>query len=295
MWVPLFACPECERPLGAGAPVTCDCGRAYELRQGIHGFLSEPRRAAAEAFARQYRHVRVGDGHQAVTTAFWHELPDVPKTHDPAREWRIRRESYERLLASVVEPGPRRVLDLGAGCGWLASRLASRGHSVVALDRLDDEADGAFLGRQGGPSFVAVQGDFEALPFAPGQFDVVVFNASLHYARDPQDTLGLAARMLHGDGTLVVMDSPTFDRDADGESMMATQMAALRTVHDLADVVRPGIGYLTFQGLGRAAERLKRQPTFFPSRGPLAWRLRRPLARRRLGREPATFGVWVAR
>jgi SAM-dependent methyltransferase len=274
--------------------VTCGCGCAFEQHQGIHGFLTEGRRSAAAAFSRQYQRVRQSDGHRALMEAFWHELPAVPKTHDATSEWRIRRESYDRLLATVVGPRRHRVLDLGAGSGWLAARLASRGHDVVALDRLDDEADGAFLGRQRQWPFVAVQGDFEALPFAPGQFDVVVFNASLHYARDPEKTLGNAARMLTPGGALVVMDSPTFDRDADGESMVAAQMAALVDANDLGELVRPGIGYLTFPGLHRAADGLRRQDRFFPSRGPVAWRLRRPLARRRLGRPPATFGVWVA-
>jgi SAM-dependent methyltransferase len=275
--------------------VTCGCGLVYERDHGIHDFLSEPRRAAAEAFARQYRRVRERDGHHQLIARFWHELPDIPKAHDPAREWRVRRESFSRLLHSVLGTGRRRVLDLGAGCGWLSSRLAQQGHDVVALDRLDDEADGAFLERQDRPSFVAVRGDFEALPFEPGQFDIVVFNASLHYARDADDALDRAAQMLNAQGSLVVMDSPTFACIDDGESMVATQMAALKAVHDLADVVRPGAGYLTFQGLRRTAERLNRQARFFPSRGPLTWRLRRPLARRQLGREPATFGVWVAR
>src|SRR5262245_9466196 len=144
MWVPLFVCPECERPLGAGAPVTCGCGRVYEQHQGIHGFLTEGRRAASETFSRQYQRVRHGDGHHALTAALWHELPEVPKTCDASHEWRIRRESYDRLLASVLGPRPRRVLDLGAGSGWLSARLAGQAHQVVALDRLDDEGDGAF-------------------------------------------------------------------------------------------------------------------------------------------------------
>jgi 2-polyprenyl-3-methyl-5-hydroxy-6-metoxy-1,4-benzoquinol methylase len=275
--------------------VTCNCGLVYERYRGIHDFFGEPRRAAAQAFSRQYRRVRASDGHQQLIARFWHELPDVPKAQDPGHEWHVRRESYNRFVALVLRVGPQRVLDLGAGCGWLSSRLARQGHDVVALDRLDDDADGALLARQDRPPFVAVRGDFEALPFEPGQFDVVVFNASLHYARQAEDVLGRAAQMLKPRGTLVVMDSPTFVRSSDGESMVATQMAAVGAVHDLADVVRPGIGYLTFANLDRAAERLRRQASFYPSHGPLAWRLRRPLARRQLGREPATFGVWVAR
>jgi SAM-dependent methyltransferase len=295
MWVPLFACPECGRQLGAGAPVTCGCGLRYERHHGIHDFLSESRRTAVQAFSQQYRRVRERDGHHQLIDRFWHELPDVPKAYDPAREWRVRRESYNRFLGSVLGARRQRVLDLGAGCGWLSARLARQGHDVVALDRLDDDADGALLARQDGPPFVAVCGDFEALPFEPGQFDVVVFNASLHYARDAEGALGRAALMLKQGGTLVVMDSPTFACSSDGEAMVATQMSVLGAAHELADMVRPGIGYLTFPDLGRAAERLKRQSRFYASRGPLAWRLRRPLARRQLGREPATFGVWVAR
>jgi hypothetical protein len=56
-----------------------------------------------------------------------------------------------------------------------------------------------------------------------------------------------------------------------------------------------GIGYLTFATLAAIAERLQLQPEFVPSRGSLSWRLRRGLARVRLRRAPAAFGLWVAR
>ena len=34
-------------------------------------------------------------------------------------------------------------------------------------------------------AFTAVQADFEVLPFEAGQFDLVVFDAALHYANGP--------------------------------------------------------------------------------------------------------------
>jgi hypothetical protein len=52
---------------------------------------------------------------------------------------------------------------------------------------------------------------------------------------------------------------------------------------------------LTFDLLTRAASALGLRAEFFPSRGPLGWRVRRELGRIRLGRAPAAFGVWVAR
>jgi hypothetical protein len=62
----------------------------------------------------------------------------------------------------------------------------------------------------------------------------------------------------------------------------------------LTDVVPQGSGYLTFARLAAFAEQLQLRPEFLPSRGPLRWRLRRHLARVRLRRAPAAFGLWVA-
>jgi hypothetical protein len=59
-------------------------------------------------------------------------------------------------------------------------------------------------------------------------------------------------------------------------------------------VIRPGVGFLTFADLDRVATDLGLRARFFPSRGPVGWRLRRHLARFRLRRAPAAFGVWVA-
>jgi hypothetical protein len=62
-----------------------------------------------------------------------------------------------------------------------------------------------------------------------------------------------------------------------------------------SNVVQPGEGYLTFARLALTAEKLALRAQFVPSRGPLGWRLRRSVARVRLRRAPAAFGLWVAR
>ena len=53
-----------------------------------------------------------------------------------------------------------------------------------------------------------VQGSLEFPPFRPASLALVVFNASLHYARDLAATLRRAAEVMHPEGRLVVMDSP---------------------------------------------------------------------------------------
>ena len=101
--------------------------------------------------------------------------------------------------------------------------------------------------------------------------------------------------MLAPDGTLVVMDSPMFVADRDGAAMVDDSVRRIAGDLGLHEVVRPGCGYLTFSVLDATASTLRLAPAFVPSRGPFAWRVRRRLAGMRIGRQPAEFGLWMAR
>jgi len=269
----------------------------FELRDGIWRCLTPARAAQLEQFVRQYRVVREHDGYRAPEADYYRRLPTVSAGDPQARSWQIRRETYHHLLGHVLAAGPLplHILDLGAGSGWLSHRLASLGHRAVAVDAVDDSVDGLGAARHYVTKFALVQADFDALPFAPGQFDLVVFNGSLHYAADTSATLEHAHRMLAPGGALVVMDSPMFRADRDGSAMVGDLLRRFTVDCGLTDAVQHGIGYLTFTMLTGIAERLRLRPQFVPSRGPLGWRLRRHLARVRLRRSPAAFGLWVAR
>jgi SAM-dependent methyltransferase len=294
-----FACPQCRLRLEAATPVmTCKrCGRAYEYRDGIHRFLPVDDLGLGD-FHQQYRQVRDRDGSRADTAAR-RGLPQVDASDPRADHWAIRRCSVERLRAALrgmrSRAGHRlRVADLGAGNGWLSSRLAAEDVDPFAVDRLDDDLDGLGACREDADRVVCVQADFNALPFTDGAFDAVVLNGSLHYSADPAATLAEARRVLSSGGALVVMDSPMFSRERDGEAMVATQLQRIADEHGIPLPVRPGVGFLTFAALDTAASALGMEGRFFPSRGPLGWRLRREIGRLRLGRAPAAFGVWVA-
>jgi SAM-dependent methyltransferase len=270
---------------------------AFELRDDIWRCLTPERAAQLEQFVRQYRVVREHDGYRAPEAEYYRRLPTVAAGDPQARSWQVRRETYHHLLGHVLAAGPLplHILDLGAGSGWLSHRLASLGHRAVAVDAVDDSVDGLGAARHYVTKFALVQADFDALPFAPGQFDLVVFNGSLHYAADTSATLEHAHRMLASGGALVVMDSPMFLADRDGSAMVVDMLRRFTDDCGLTDAEPHGVGYLTFTMLTGIAERLRLRPQFVPSRGPLGWRLRRQLARVRLGRSPAAFGLWVAR
>jgi SAM-dependent methyltransferase len=300
MWLPRFACPECREPVVEdinSAFVCASCGLRFERRDGIYRFLSRSRSEDAAPFVRQYRAVRERDGYRETAPEYYRMLPVVTPNDPRAAEWRIRRESYAHLQHRAlpgVWQGPIRALDLGAGSGWLSHRLASYGHRAVAVDRLDDEVDGLGACRHYPVSFVAVEADFDALPFDASQFEVVILNSSLHYSSEPVATLSEAKRMLTPGGALVVMDSPMFSNVRDGRAMVDAQLCRFSSNYGVTDVVRGGVGFLTFGDLDRAATTLGLRGRFFPSRGPIRWRVGRQMARLRLRRAPAAFGVWVA-
>jgi SAM-dependent methyltransferase len=300
MWVPRFACPACAADLGPASTdrVACAaCRRGFERHAGVWRFLSAERAAQLERFVRQYRVVRERDGCRSPEAEYYRRLPTVAARDPQAGQWQVRRETYHHLLGHVLAAGPLplHVLDLGAGSGWLSHRLASLGHRPVAVDAIDDHVDGLGAARHYPTPFPLVQADFDAPPFAAGQFDLVIFNGSLHYAPDTAATLERAHRMLAPGGALVVMDSPMFRADRDGSAMVGDRLRQFATDCGLTDAVQQGIGYLTFTMLAAIAQRLQLRADFVPSRGPLGWRLRRHLARVRLRRAPAAFGLWVAR
>ena len=76
--------------------------------------------------------------------------------------------------------------------------------------------------------------------------------------------------------------------------MVSQQLRRMEVEHGISGAVRPGHGFLTFDSLEGAGRSLGLRARFFPSRGPLAWRVGRQVARITLGRPPAAFGVWVA-
>jgi SAM-dependent methyltransferase len=255
------------------------------------------RRDRLEAFARQYRTIREKEGRRSGTPDYYRMLPSVPSDDPYASDWCVRRESYRHLLRRVLATArqPSSILDLGAGSAWLCHRLATLGHHVVAVDAIDDESDGLGVVRLYGTPIVAIHADFDALPLASGQFDVVVFNSSLHYAPDIAGSLARARRMLGPGGALAVMDSPMFRAERDGAAMVEQSTRQFTIDFGVSDFCPPGTGFLTFASLFATARAMDMRAEFVPSRGPLGWRVRRQFARVRLGRAPAAFGLWVAR
>jgi SAM-dependent methyltransferase len=223
-----------------------------------------------------------------------------------AQQWQVRARSYERFLAAVVEPlahalaRPLTVLDLGAGNGWLCYRLSRLGHRTVALDWRSDAVDGLGAGtpyaRHLTAPLVRVAASFEALPVRRA-FDVVVFNAAIHYTVSLADTIAEAARATLPGGRVAIVDSPFYRRAADGDRMVAEKREYARREwgeRASALLALPAIEYLTADRLAQASAPAgltwHRHRVWYP-----LWYELRPLsALVRRHRPPSRFDVWEA-
>lgn len=111
---------------------------------------------------------------------------------------------YDRRLDACVPETARSVLDVGCGDGFLSARLARRVPRVVGLD-----TDAAVLERARArfpDAKVSWQrGDVLTHPFAPGSFDAVVSNATLHHLPDAEVALRRMAGLVRPGGTLAVV------------------------------------------------------------------------------------------
>lgn len=262
--------------------------------------------SSAQRFRRAYGAHRADEGRGSGGTAELLALPYL-RTGTHRRPWQVRTRTFEQFVKAVVIPHaravgrPLHVLDAGAGNGWLCYRLTRMGHEAVALDIRDDDVDGlgaaAGYGEELAPMFTRVVGGFEALPLRAGAFDIVVFNASLHYAQSLSAVLDEAARAARQGGRIVVLDSPFYAAEAEGAAMAAEKRAQAGALFgaradDLLGI--PFIEFLTRERLENASAGLPLHWRRHRVRYPLWYEARPLIARLRRRRRPSRFDVWEA-
>ena len=111
----------------------------------------------------------------------------------------------EFAFEAVAEAVPRRVLEVGGGEGELAERIRGElGAEVIAIDQSERMVE-----IQRSKGIDARVGDVEELPFADGEFDVVVAAWMLYHVSDLDRSLADIARVLKPGGHLVAVTNAT--------------------------------------------------------------------------------------
>lgn len=150
-------------------------------------------------------------------------------TYDQA--CRLQRQMGMRMVDVVAraQRSARRILDLGCGSGWGSRVLATRypDSLVVGVDLAEAMIRQARAG--GGHNLVFVRADAEALPFAPGSFDLVFSNLMIQWCAEPERVLAGCRRLLRPGGWLAV------------STLLQGTLEELRQAWAVADPGRPHV------------------------------------------------------
>ena len=293
-------CPLCRTDLGmlpmATSSVNCAaCGSAYSRRDGVWRFLPADAQNRLMPFLDDYVRIRTAEGQGSSDPDYLGKLPAVSRDDPHAGIWRIRRQSYDSLIRRIL-PGfgnPLRILDLGAGVGWLSHRLAKLGHQPCAIDINLHGEDGLAATRHYDPDWPRLQAEFDRIPIASGSADLAIFNGSVHYSTDYRLTLREALRVIRPTGAVVIIDTPIYRDGTSGQRMVAELQADFeKRVGTLGDAL-PCLRYLTWDDIASLGHELQlRWRVLRPWYG-MKWALKPLIARLRGTREPAQFALLV--
>ena len=289
-------CPRCKSELMLEAPGQLRCEKealVFHQEDGIWRFLLPERESHYSRFITDYETVRRFEGRFSADAAYYRALPFRDLSGRFASDWKIRAASFLALQKTLRQNST--ILDLGAGNGWLSNRLSSSGHDVFAVDLLVNPEDGLGAWRNYETRFTPAQAEFSFLPFPNASADVVIFNASLHYAESYEQTLAESLRVLQPNGLLVIMDSPIYHDAASGNAMLAERKAQFLARYGFASDTLQSEGFLTYDRMEALGRDLGiRWQHLIPFYG-LRWVFRPLAARLRGGREPAQFGLWLGK
>jgi SAM-dependent methyltransferase len=295
-----LACSYCGGDAGTlngsvPAQFTCSaCRREMPYRDGILCALPPDRSNYYQPFLADYTAIRNAEGRGSEDAAFYRSLPFVDLTGNNAWQWQIRSRTYRYLVSRLLPPDAVDIADLGAGNCWLSYRLKELGRNPVAVDLSTDPRDGLGAARHYPSPFPLVQAEFDLLPFARSQFDLIIFNASLHYSTDYHRSLKAALRCLRPGGRIIVLDTPLYKLPEHGEEMRAEKHTQFQARYGFRSDALPAREYLHEMLLADLSSDLRVRWTVHQPWYGWKWHLRPLRARLQQRRPPSRFCILVA-
>ena len=294
-------CPCCRTDI---SDLDCaSCGFRMQTSHGIVHALPPERAAHYARFIKDYERIRAAEGRGSESEDFYLGLPYEDTTGRNSNQWRIRARSYDYLTEHVLKrdlrDGGGRILDVGAGNGWMSFRLALAGYRPLAVDLLGNDRDGlgaaAHYQKYLPEPFPCFQAEATHLPFQNEQFGAVIFNASFHYSEDYAVTLREAFRCVRSGGMVIISDTPWYSRDESGQQMVSERQATFFQRYGTASDSIRSLEYLTDERLRLLEEQLPVQWAVHSPRYGFKWAMRPLISKLRRKREPARFRIYVAR
>lgn len=124
------------------------------------------------------------------------------RVYGPGRSW----QGFGHLLLRILPPLV--VADLGSGEGLLSELLARRCKKVIAVDNSEKiVAFGAAKARKNNLKNLEFRlGDLQNPPIEPETVDLVILSQALHHAKEPDQAIAAAWRILRPGGQILILD-----------------------------------------------------------------------------------------
>lgn len=155
---------------------------------------------------------------------------------------KIRGYRYRKYLPLLLELlSPKKddvILDVGAGTGYIASKVSELCDEVYALEPNASKVE-QIMKRF--PTVKVFEGNAERIPFPESYFDKAYVVSAFHHFREQEIALDEIARILKPNGSLVIHES-------DPSRMSSAQKLESR-------VVKEGVGFLSPNQLKIIAQR----------------------------------------
>lgn len=130
------------------------------------------------------------------------ESYDAIYKSDPKR-WTVDHDAYDQFVLNLLRPlAGKRLLDVGCGNGLTlaaAARLGARTYGA------DFSAEGLALAKKNSPETEFVEADGCRMPFASGDFDLVLNVGSLEHYLDPALGVREMRRVVKPDGRVLIL------------------------------------------------------------------------------------------
>jgi ubiquinone/menaquinone biosynthesis C-methylase UbiE len=292
-------CPVCQTAggelegVGEHCSPCAQCGFCFRKVDGVIRAIAPERRAFYDRFLTDYGTIRKAEGRGSNNREYYLALPYQDLSGKNSGQWRIRACTYRYFEQNLLQPKSVDILDLGAGNGWMSYRLSQRGRRPVAVDIFTDRQDGLKAAREYG-LFPLVEAEFDRLPFADGQFDLAIFNSSLHYSTDYHGTLGEARRCLKPSGSIVILDSPLYKLREHGERMRSERHSQFQAQYGFASDSVANLEYLYESQLDELSRDLGLRWRIYQPWYGWKWHMRPWKARLQGHRPPSRFCILVA-
>jgi SAM-dependent methyltransferase len=306
-------CWQCGAPLtdmppatrkGSDKRVCPSCMAITQYQDGIWLSLSPQQTNHFHRFIAEYEFIRAAEGRGSTESEYYLNLPYKDITGRNSDQWAIRARTFRTMERDILVPlarrcgHPLRILDVGAGNGWLSYRLALLGHLPVAVDLLTNDQDGLgaaiHFRSHVRHLFPRVQAALDRMPFASSIFDLVIFNASFHYSEDYQRTFAEALRCTRPGGVIVIADTPWYAKEESGQEMVEEKHKRFTATYGFPSNSISSLEYLTPDHLQRLQNEFTLEwKSIKPFYG-IRWAFRPLLAKLKGRRRPSQFRIYVA-